>query len=258
MNHKLSFLVLAAIACVFARSAHAELKTDGEWRGTGAAALAATSGNTSSSSLLLTADAVRATTADKISLGGAINYARSKIGGTQQTTANKWALGGQYDYNLTPRLYGFGKLGLEGDKLIDLSRRGTLAGGLGYKVINSPETTFDVLGGLAYTSDKYSTAQTIDGKTDTTFSRVSLYVAEESTHKLSATTAFKQRLDVFPGLTGDKAVLAKFNAGLSVAMSSALSLSVGVTDSYNSKPGAGLKKNDFGLFTGVNVKFGAL
>ena len=59
-------------------------------------------------------------------------------------------------------------------------------------------------------------------------------------------------------MSGDKAFLAKFNAGLSVAMSNTMNLTVGVTDAYNSKPGAGLKKNDFGLFTGVNVKFGAL
>jgi hypothetical protein len=37
-----------------------------------------------------------------------------------------------------------------------------------------------------------------------------------------------------------------------------LSLNVGVTDTYNSKPALGFTKNDLGLFTGVNVKFGAL
>lgn len=258
MTTKILPLTLMLLGASLATASFAQVKTDGEWRGSGGAALSATSGNTSSTSLLLNADAVRATAADKIILGAAINYGRSKIAGVQTTTANKWALGGEYDYNLTTRIYGFGKLGLEGDKLIDLSRRIALTGGLGYKVIDTPDLAFDVLGGVGYVTDKYGSNQTIAGKTDTTFSRATLYVAETSTHQLSSTTAFKQRLDVYPGISGDKAVLAKFSAGLSVAMSNAMSLTVGVTDAYNSKPGVGLKKNDFGLFTGVNVRFGAL
>jgi putative salt-induced outer membrane protein len=258
MKQDLIPLACAALSALVVCAAHAEDKTDGQWRGTGAAALSATSGNTSTSALLLGADAYRATADDKISLGASINYARARIDGVQKTTANKWGLGGEYDYNLTPQLFAFGKLGLEGDKVIDLSRRVALAGGLGYKLINTPDNTFTLYGGLGYTTDKYGSVQTVGDKTDTTFSRASVYVAEESTHKLSASTAFKQRLDVFPGITGDKALLAKFAAGLSVAMNSTLSLSVGLTDSFNSKPAAGLKKNDIGFFTGVNVKFGAL
>lgn len=39
-----------------------------------------------------------------------------------------------------------------------------------------------------------------------------------------------------------------------------LSLPAGedVNDSYNSKPPLGTKSNDLGLFTGINVKFGAM
>ena len=55
----------------------------------------------------------------------------------------------------------------------------------------------------------------------------------------------------------DKAVIAKFTAGLGVAMSSTLNLTVGLTNNYNSKAPAGTKKNDAGLFMGVNVKLGA-
>lgn len=258
MTKKILSITLTLFGASLATASFAQVKADGNWRGSGGAALSATSGNTSSTSLLLNADAVRATASDKIILGGAINYARSKVAGVQETTANKWALGGEYQYNLTPRVYGFGKLGLEADKLIFLSRRAALTTGLGYKVIDTPDLTFDVLGGVGYITDKYSSAQTIAGKTDTSFSRATLYLAEESNHKLSSTTSFKQRLDLYPGVSGDKAFLAKFSAGLSVAMSNTMNLTVGVTDAYNSKPGAGLKKNDFGFFTGVNVKFGAL
>lgn len=41
-------------------------------------------------------------------------------------------------------------------------------------------------------------------------------------------------------------------------MSSTLGLSVGVVDTYGSKSPVGAKENDFGVFTGVTVKFGAV
>lgn len=251
-------LGIAAIALLAATpQAHAEIKTDGQWRGNGALAFASTSGNTSSTSLLLSADALRATAADKITLGAAANYARNKSNGKSSTTANKWGAFGQYDFNLSPRLFAFGRLGIDGDELIDLNLRSTLSGGLGYKLIDTKETTLELFGGAAYTTDSYDVAQTVGGKTGTRFSRTSLYLGEGSTHQLSASTSFKQRLDLYPGLTGDKAKLAKFTASLNVAMSSTLGLSVGLVDSYNSKPPAGAKKNDLSVFTGITVKLGA-
>ena len=116
--------------------------------------------------------------------------------------------------------------------------------------------TFDVLGGVGYMADKYNISRNVGGKTDTSFDRANVYLAEASSHQLSSTTSLKQRLDVYSGVSGDKAMLVKLSAGLSVAMNSTLSLTVGLTDTYNSKPALGTKSNDAGLFTGVNVKFG--
>lgn len=253
---QLSFIGLALLSSA---SASAQVKTDGEWRGTGGLALSSSSGNSSSTALALNADMLRATAQDKISLGATSNYARSKdqATGTTSTTSNKWAGFGQYDYNLSSALYVFGKLGAEGDALTELTLRSTLAGGLGLKLINSKETSFNVFGGAAYTSDRYDTAQVIAGRTSKTFNRSSLLLGEESSHQLAANTSFKQRLELYPGLSGDKAFLAKFSAGLAVAVSSNLNATVGLTDSYNSKPPVGSKKNDLGLFMGVSVKFGA-
>jgi putative salt-induced outer membrane protein len=251
-------LTLLALASLASTAALAQVKTDGLWRGVGGAALAMTSGNSNSTAVSLNADMVRATTADKITFGANSNYARSKTSGVTSTTANKWSGFGQYDYNLSSQLFAFGKLGLEGDQLTDLALRSSLAGGLGYKLIDTKETSFNVFGGAAYTVDQYDATKTIGSKTAKRFSRASIYLGEESSHTLSASTSFKQRLELYPGISGDKAVLAKFTAGLGVAISSTLNLSVGLVDTYNSKPPAGSKKNDVGLFTGINVKFGAM
>jgi putative salt-induced outer membrane protein len=250
--------LLAIAACMACSSSFAQTKPDGLWRGTGGAALAITSGNSEASSLAFSADGAVATAKDKISLGGAYNYGKSKVAGVSTTNTDKWNGFGQYDYNLSPQLFVFGKLGLEGDKLSDLDLRATLAGGLGFKVVDTKELMFNLFGGAAYSADKYSKRQTIGGSTDTRFSRTSLFIGEESAHQLSASTSFKQRLEFYPGLSGDKAKIAKFTAGLAVAMSSTLNLTVGVTDSYNSAPPAGTKKNDLGIFSGISVKLGSL
>jgi putative salt-induced outer membrane protein len=256
VNRALSF---AAVAAVAASSVHAqEVKKDGLWRGTAGASLAATSGNSDTQSMNASVDMFSITASDKISTGGGINYGKSKdSAGKTTTTANRWNGYGQYDYNLSPKIFVFGRLGLEGDKLVDLSMRTTVSGGVGYKVIESKDLTFNLFGGAGYSTDKYSKKQTIGGKTDTKFSRASLMFGEESSHVLSASTTFKQRLEVYPGLSGDKAKILKFTAGLGVAMSSTMNLTVGLTDNYNSAPPAGKKKNDLGLFTGINVKLGS-
>ena len=251
---RLSLITVAALA---ASPAFAQVKTDGEWRGVGGLAFSSTSGNSTRTALALNADMARATVQDKITLGASSNYARSKANGTTSTTSNKWASFGQYDYNLSSSTYLFGKLAAEGDALTELTLRTTLAGGLGVKLVDTKENSFNVFGGAAYTTDRYDTAQTIGGRVSKTFNRSSLLLGEESSHQLASNTSFKQRLELYPGLSGDKAFLAKFSAGLAVAVSSNLNATIGLTDSFNSKPPAGGKKNDLGLFMGVSVKFGA-
>jgi putative salt-induced outer membrane protein len=252
----LTTLVSAAVVCMGAGSAFAQAKTDGQWRGLAGASVSATSGNSSTNNVLLNVDMARLTAADKISTGGYINYGSSKAAGVTSTTNNKWGLNGQYDYNLSPRMYAFGKLALEGDKVVDLSLRRTVAGGMGYKVINEANTTFDIFGGLANIHSKYNSNQLISGVTGTGFSTTSLLLGEESTHKLSDAIFFKQRVELYPRISGDGGTFAKATANLGVALNAGMSLNVGLVDNYNSAPGAGLKKNDLALFTGVSMNLG--
>jgi putative salt-induced outer membrane protein len=153
-------------------------------------------------------------------------------------------------------LYGFGKLALESDRIADLDLRSGVEGGLGWKLINTPETLFNLFAGLGWSTDKYGQAQTIGDRTATRFSRTHALIGEESNHQLSASTTFKQRLEIAPGLSGDKATLSRFTAGLAVAMTRTLSLVVNLSNTYNDHPPLGQKRNDTSLFTGINVKFG--
>jgi putative salt-induced outer membrane protein len=248
-------LGVAAVAGLMVGSVMAD-PADGQWRGVAGAALNVASGNTSAQNLLLNVALNRLTTQDKISTVGYVNEGTSKVDGKDQTTAGKWGLNGQYDYNLTPQWFGFGKLGFEHDRLVDLSLRTLLGVGVGYHWIQTPKDTFDVYGGLSDVISRYGVEQTIGGDTKKQFSTMGLILGEASSHQLNDTVAFNQKLEYYPGLSGTKADFAKFNAGLSVAMSSTLSLNVGLTEAYNSKPAPGARKLDTAFFTGVSVKLG--
>jgi len=250
-------LTLACLLALAACPAHADLKPDGRWRGNGGAAFAASSGNNESTSALVSFELGRATLVDRINLNGNVNNGRSVVEGERKTTSDKWGLNGQYDYNVSIRLYSFVKLGFESDKVAQLSLRSTVAGGAGYKLVDTQEDIFSLLWGFAYSTDRYREPVTIDHITGTRFSRTSLFIGEESQHQLTRSTSFKQRLEFYPGVTGDRAKIVKFTAGLGVAINTSINLTVGLTDTYNSNPPDGQKRNDVGLFTGVNVKFGA-
>lgn len=247
--------LLAAIAALMAGPVMAD-PADGQWRGAAGAALSTSSGNTSTQNLLLNVDLARQTAQDKISTAGYIHEGKSDVNGRSVTTASKWGLSGQYDHNLTPDWFAFGKLGLEHDRVIDLSLRTLLGAGVGYHWVQTKQDTFDVYGGLSEVITRYGHAQTIGGDTQQQFSTMGLILGETSRHQLTDTVTLTQRLEVYPGLTGTKNNLAKFNLGLNVAMSSTLSLNVGFTEAYNSKPAHGAKKSDTSFFTGINFKLG--
>ncbi len=231
--------------------AQATLKPDGQFRAALGLGASMSSGSTEARNLSLTADAVRATDQDKTSLYGNAQYARSD----GVTTAEQVRLGGRQDHNLSSAYFAFGGLDLERNKFSNLKMRGQLSGGLGWHAIKSPTTTFDLFGGLSYTSDKYFNATLIDGQMRNSYDYVGLLLGEESTHKLSETTSAKQRLILVPNLRNRGEFRANWDAGLAVAMSKAMNLNVGFSVAHNSDPGPGRKATDTLLTTGVSIKF---
>lgn len=248
---------MAALGLVALPAQASEVKTDGLWRGTGGASFSAVSGNSSSTALGLDTAFVRATAGDKWSLDARARYARSLADGVRSTTTNQWAANGQYDLNLGPAQYLFGKLGLESDAVVALDLRYTLAGGLGHKWWASERHSASVFGGAAYTVDRYGAPQLVDGRSDRRFTRSSLLLGQESQHELSGSTTLKQRLEVFTGLSGDKAVLTKFTAAMAVAVNARFSVTLGLSHASNSKPPAGSRRHDTGLLAGLSLRFGA-
>jgi putative salt-induced outer membrane protein len=244
--------IAAAIFALGPAGAHAQatVKPDGQWRYALGAAASASSGNTESSSLNFSGEGVRATTLDKISF-----YGRALQGKTDgETTAEQLALGARYDRNFGPRWYGFGQGDYLHDKPANLSTRLSVAGGAGYHLIMGETTTFDVFGGLGYTNDDFVDPAVVGGSLRDSYGRAELLLGEESTHKYSESTTFKQRLVIYPNLRDTGEYRAEFDAGVAVAMTKVMSLTVGLNYRYNSDPGEGLEKGDMLFLTGISVK----
>lgn len=148
-------LITGALALGIAglAQARATVKNDGQVRASMGLGASLSSGNSQSSNLSMSGDAVRATDLNKTSLYGTVQYARS----AGVTTGEQLRLGGRYDHNLNVQLFAFGRLDLERNKFANLQLRSLWSGGLGYHALKTPTTTWDLLAGLGYTSDHYAT-----------------------------------------------------------------------------------------------------
>lgn len=252
MKHPIRCAIALSSALLASGAAHgqATVKTDGQWRYALGAAASVASGNSDSKALSLNADGVRATRQDKWS-----TYAKALYGSNDgNTTANMIGLGVRYDLNLTDRWFGFGTGDYLRDRPANLSRRLAAGAGLGYHLIASEPLRWDVFAGLGYARDAYIDAVVVADRLRTRYGRTELLLGEESTHRLTDTTSFKQRLVVYPNMSDSGEFRATFDAGLAVAIDKTMSLTVTLGHRYNSDPGTGLKKGDTLLMTGISVK----
>lgn len=235
-------IICLSAGLLIASSAMAAGAPDGQWRGNANLSFSKSSGNTDSNTFSAAVDEVRATAADKWSV-----YAASLYGSSNGTKNNdKTRLGARYDYNLSSQLFGFGLGDLERDSLANLQLRTSLGGGLGYHVIQSDPTIFDVFGGLSYSKASMVTGADVSG--------TELLLGEESTHKISDTVRAKQKFTYYPSLKNSGQYRSIFDAGLVVDISSTIGLSVGLQNKHATDVAPGVKHSDTFLLTGLNFK----
>jgi putative salt-induced outer membrane protein YdiY len=206
------------------------------------------SGNTEASSATFNADGVRISAHGKWTVNGRLLYAKDAKG----TTAEQLAADSRYDHNVTPLVFLFGQVGGLRDRPANLDLRVTAGAGAGYHLIETPETVFDVTAGLGVARDRYTQPKVVNDQNRETLDRVELLLGENSSHRLTDTTTFKQQLALSPALDGT-GLRAEWKAGLAVAMTAKLKLSVNASVRYNGDPGVGVKKTDTLLVTGVQL-----
>ena len=210
-----------------------------------------TSGNSDSSTLNVTGEALRITDNSKLNLAVRGLYAESN---DSRTGANV-ALSSQYDHDFSRDWFGFGKVDLLRDHPANIHLRQSEYAGIGYHVFRTSENSWDISGGVGYTEDRYVRPTEVGGSLRDSYGRVEGVISESSTHTLTETTSLRQKIGVFPNLKNGGEYRVVFDAGLSVAINSSLSLTAGMTYRHDSDPGTGIKKGDAIYVTGIGVKW---
>lgn len=210
-----------------------------------------TTGNSKSTTANLTGEAVRTTDNSKLNLAVRGLYAEAN---SVRTGANI-ALSGQYDRDFSRDWFGFGKVDLLRDHPANIDLRQSGYGGIGYHLVRIPDHSWDVSGGFGYTEDEYVRPANVAGALRQEYGRVEGVISESSTHKVTDTTSLRQKIGYFPNLKNSGEYRVVFDAGISVAINSFLSLTAGMTYRHDSDPGTGIKKGDALYVTGIGIKF---
>lgn len=216
------------------------------WKGAGNFGVAFARGNSQTTNLTLGLDAQRKTTNDGWTIGATSIYATdAKLGAT---TANAFQAAIRYDRNLNKRLFLFGTFGGGYDQLQDLDYRILPGGGLGVHAITGPRTTLDLLSGIAYDREAYSTGLIRNLTTAT--------LGDEFSFHLNSRTKFIQNVYYLPYLNDTGNYRANGNAGISTKLNGWMTANLLFNDQYNSQPVLGNKKNDVLFTSGLGFTFG--
>lgn len=117
-----------------------------------------TQGNSESQSLGASANAVRRSEIDRITVGAAYYYGRqkSKNTGEWETNVNNWFVLGKYDFFLTKHFYLYAGARVERDRVADLDLRLTAGGGVGYQWFETPTFNLNTEAGVAWVYENYA------------------------------------------------------------------------------------------------------
>ncbi|MGC2108624.1 MAG: DUF481 domain-containing protein [Candidatus Korobacteraceae bacterium] len=222
------------------------------WAGGGSFGLGLARGNSDTTSIALGFNADRKTTTDEWTITAASLYTKTTTDNVSTTGANLFGGSIRYSHNITPRLFGFGLFSGLYDESQDLNERLSPTGGLGFHVIASKVTTLDILGGIGYTYENYSSPAP-NGLTN---NFINATVGEEFSHNFTANTVVTENLYFFPYLNDAGNYRGTFNFGIASKFYKAFTWNLNFGDLYNSQPVPGKRNNDVILTTGLGITFG--
>lgn len=228
----------------------AALPAHADWTGKGEAGLVIASGNTDTKTA--NAKFALATEIDKWKhqFGGAALYASADPDGT---SARRWEVFEQTDYNFSPRNFVFGAARYENDEFSGFEYQAIVSGGIGHKFIDTDVTKFTGTAGVGYkffeTQDAFDDAGVLiaPGESD---SEAVFRGTLDYDHKFTATTSLLDRFVVEAGATN---TFVQNDLALQVKMTDVLALAVGYSVRYNTDPQVGFEKTD--TLTTINLVY---
>ena len=240
----LSALVCAALACSSPAITQTPPPEPKVWTVTAGAGLALTSGNTDTSTVNASYEVIYTPqTRHVVRSDGLMIRGKTE----DELSADRLGLNVRHQYRLNERVYVFGQNQFLRDRFKSIDYLVAPAGGLGYSVVETPETKMAIDFGLGGVWEKNAGVQVAASG--------SLTLGETLAQALTATTSLTQS---FSGLwkttdLGDS--LHVFSIGLSATMSTRTQLKVELLDTYkNEPPVVTVQKNDVAVLVAVVYK----
>jgi putative salt-induced outer membrane protein YdiY len=211
-------------------------------------------GNSETTDLTTSFAATRKTLNDLIGLSESSVYSTSTPANT--VTADAILGGALYHRNIAGNFFAFVSADFVHDELQGLDLRQIYSAGLGWNVINRPNTTFDIEAGLNYTRESYSGTATLSPGLSVNRNLIAVTTGQDFTHRFSKVTSMDEHFFFYPDLSNPGPYRFTLTADANTKISSWLSWQVSLSDLYVSNPPIpGTKTNDVILSTGLGITF---
>lgn len=242
----------------YEKGLHPSLARD--WKGGVNVGYAMARGNSNTTSLNVAVNAGRKTLSDNVTVYESSVYTTNGAtvaGGPTGVTADAILGGVRYERNFTKRAFAFAGGDFTHDALQDLVLRSIYTGGAGWHAIVNPKTTLDLLGGVNYTRETYSsTAAAGTPSVSVARNLPGITAGEVLMRKLGANTTLTEDFNFYPDLSDLSEYRFALDARAVTKIKSWLGWQISVSDRYVTNPPIiGTKSNDFILSTGLNFSF---
>jgi len=213
------------------------------WHGSVDVAARTSDGNTHSTSMLIAAEALRTTEADRLFFKAVFRY-----GETRNVLTERNAFGlVKYDYLFTEKIYGFVSGEVLSDRFKDLTLRTVLAAGAGYIFLKSPETDLWGDAGFAYIDNDLR-----EGSDEShTGGRISAHI------RRALPLGFEAVDDVvyLPNFKDSGDWQFRNDLALATGLGQGWTLKAGMITEFDNDPPTGLRKHDDIYYVGLGYRF---
>jgi len=234
------------------------------WSGTLDTGLSLTRGNSATLSYTLAGKAIRQTDRDKITAYTTIVYGRNDNTSPSQTIAHQIQGGVRGDIDISAGVFAYASTDFNSNQLQHLDLQNVIAGGIGFHLIKTKNTTFDVFAGAGYNQEYFSSYTLANPAppppllafASVTQRNAEIELGEEFDTKVSDRTNFSENFTLYPNISGPNGYRYTFNTTLATKLNNWLGWQTTFTDNYLSNPPFGIKGNDLLLSTGLRLTFG--
>jgi putative salt-induced outer membrane protein len=226
------------------------------WTGSAGFGMSLSRGNTETFNLNMAGEATRDPKTGSVWKFKAL-YLRGE--NNELLTVDRLSFDARNERSFGRRAYGFGSLQFLKDQFKDIDYLVAPSAGVGYKLVATPVTSFNVDGGFGVKVEKNS-SQTTTGdtvvETENTRKDAVFTASDKFEHKLTANAALTQSFNALWKAQDFGDALYTFAAGAAAALTARTQLKIEVLDTYSSRPPtAAVKSNDVALLTALVYKF---